>query len=96
MRPGQCAPQAPKILVGSPLAVLFGSVRGLRVDVRVPRALVDRLASLERALEDRELERVRLEGELARRETAAETPALVASAGHELSKRTISVAPGAR
>lgn len=37
------------------------------------RALVDRLASLERALEDRELERVRLEGELARRETAAET-----------------------
>ena len=37
------------------------------------RALVDRLASLERALEDRELERVRLEGELARREAAAET-----------------------
>ena len=37
------------------------------------RALVDRLASLERALEDRELERVRLEGELARREATAET-----------------------
>jgi chromosome segregation ATPase len=37
------------------------------------RALVDRLASLERALEDRELERVRLEGELALREATAET-----------------------
>ena len=37
------------------------------------RALVDRLASLERALEERELERVRLEGELKRREAAAET-----------------------
>ena len=37
------------------------------------RALVDRLASLERALEDGEQRRVRLEGELALREATAET-----------------------